>query len=202
MVAPVPAHIAKPLRRKLSCPSRRSGPNSRPVNLLQPLSSLFAAAVLCFQQLAASFHKTPGWGVPRRNLRDLCVSLPRSPRASRGALRGALSFVFALVCSSWRLLRPTPTTFRINTCKSVSKQTTLTTFRMNTYEKTGGGGTRHFRLSSVSLQFPASRTICATWRLCPLWPHSIAHPSRRHGGVPFLCTTHDSPHYSLPQFEA
>jgi hypothetical protein len=31
------------------------------------------------------------------------------------------------------------TTFRINTCKSVSKQRTLTTFRMNTYEKQGEG---------------------------------------------------------------
>jgi hypothetical protein len=30
--------------------------------------------------------------------------------------------------------------FRINTCKSVSKQTTLNPFRMNTYEKTGGRG--------------------------------------------------------------
>src|SRR5260370_36196458 len=30
--------------------------------------------------------------------------------------------------------------FRINTCKSVSKQTTLTPFRMSTYEKQGGGG--------------------------------------------------------------
>ena len=30
--------------------------------------------------------------------------------------------------------------FRINTCKSVSKQRTLTPFRMNTYEKQGGGG--------------------------------------------------------------
>src|SRR5260370_9953303 len=30
--------------------------------------------------------------------------------------------------------------FRINTCKSVSKQTTLSTFRINTYEKTGGWG--------------------------------------------------------------
>src|SRR5437899_3855488 len=29
---------------------------------------------------------------------------------------------------------------RINTCKSVSKQRTLTTFRINTYTKTGGGG--------------------------------------------------------------
>src|SRR6266852_6486256 len=30
--------------------------------------------------------------------------------------------------------------FRMNTCKSVSKQRTLTTFRMNTYEKTWGVG--------------------------------------------------------------
>src|SRR5712692_8545799 len=30
--------------------------------------------------------------------------------------------------------------FRMNTCKSVSKQRTLTTFRMNTYEKRGGVG--------------------------------------------------------------
>jgi hypothetical protein len=33
------------------------------------------------------------------------------------------------------------TTFRMNTCKSVSKQSTLTTFRMNTYVKRGEGGT-------------------------------------------------------------
>jgi hypothetical protein len=32
------------------------------------------------------------------------------------------------------------TPFRINTCKSVSKQTTLTPFRINTYEKHRGGG--------------------------------------------------------------
>jgi len=31
------------------------------------------------------------------------------------------------------------TTFRINTSKSVSKQRTLTAFRMNTYEKEGEG---------------------------------------------------------------
>jgi len=30
--------------------------------------------------------------------------------------------------------------FRINTYKTVSKQTTLTTFRINTYEKQGEGG--------------------------------------------------------------
>src|SRR5258708_11754454 len=32
------------------------------------------------------------------------------------------------------------TPFRINTCKSISKQSTLTIFRMNTYEKHREGG--------------------------------------------------------------
>ena len=35
-------------------------------------------------------------------------------------------------------------TFKINTCKSVSKQRTLSSSRMNTYEKTGRGGHRDF----------------------------------------------------------
>src|SRR5467141_1945753 len=34
--------------------------------------------------------------------------------------------------------------FRMNTCKSVSKQRTLTTFRMNTCEKPGEGSERGF----------------------------------------------------------
>jgi hypothetical protein len=33
-----------------------------------------------------------------------------------------------------------PKPFRMNTCESISKQTTLTVFRMNTCEKQGGGG--------------------------------------------------------------
>ena len=37
--------------------------------------------------------------------------------------------------------------FRINTCKSVSKQRTLTAFRMNTYEKQGGRGVPRSRPS-------------------------------------------------------
>ena len=39
--------------------------------------------------------------------------------------------------------------FRINTCKSVSKQRTSTTFRMNTYEKTRGVGGLIFTFSSI-----------------------------------------------------
>src|SRR6266436_1889274 len=60
-------------------------------------------------------------------------ALPRLPRPCReplgdvpGASRGHLPQVTY--------------SFTINTCKSVSKQTTLTPFRMNTYEKQGGGG--------------------------------------------------------------
>jgi len=79
------------------------------------------------------------------------------------------------------------TTFRINTCKSVSKQRTLTTFRMNTYEKPGEGG--------------PSRALPTTHRPLPTThyplsqcPHSIAHTSRHHGGVlPSARATHYSP---------
>src|SRR4029077_20824917 len=42
-------------------PPRQS--NSFAPMLLQPLSSLIASPSLCFQQLAASFRKTPGVGV-------------------------------------------------------------------------------------------------------------------------------------------
>jgi|SRR2546427_1311795 len=41
------------------------------------------------------------------------------------------------------------TPFRINTCKSVSKQRTSTPFRMNTYEKTRGVGGLILTFSSV-----------------------------------------------------
>jgi hypothetical protein len=41
----------------------------------------------------------------------------------------------------------------------------------------GWGYHQHFR---TELRFPV---ICATWRLYPLRPHSIAHTSRHHGGV-------------------
>ena len=44
--------------------------------LLNSLATLFSFAVVCFQELAHSFAKTPGvgWGVPLRNLRVLCAS--------------------------------------------------------------------------------------------------------------------------------
>src|SRR5713101_1582989 len=60
--------------------------------------------------------------------------------------------------------------FRINTCKSASKQTTLTIFRMNTYEKTRGGGRGAIacvptipipELTNHEASLPACRTVSA-----------------------------------------
>ena len=112
-------------RTNLANRSLYSSPKSRPFNLLQPLGSLFPTPALCFQQLAASFPKTPGVGVsPNSVTLCLCGNPDLSPLA-----KGCKSTDTA-----------TLTTFRINTCKSVSKQRTLTSFRMNTYKKTGEGG--------------------------------------------------------------
>ncbi len=74
-------------RRNLAYPSHRSSLNSRPVNLLQPLCSLFMTPILCFQRLAASFSKTPGVGGTSRlrsNLEhptsNLCFCPSPAPR--------------------------------------------------------------------------------------------------------------------------
>jgi hypothetical protein len=69
-------------------------------------------------------HSLPRCGVPSWG--DLCAK--SCPRLTEGFLK--LSTV------NCRLL----TAFEINTCKSVSKQTTLTPFTINTYAKRGEGG--------------------------------------------------------------
>src|SRR6266849_301339 len=62
--------------------------------------------------------------------------------------------------------------FRINTCKSASKQTTLTPFRMNTYEKTGGGGTPGKEISNFPVRGSANvrrmRHVAALSPVCSL----------------------------------
>ncbi len=147
-------------RRNLSHPSRRYNPNSRLFNRLQPLGSAFPTPVLCFQQLAASFPKTPGVGVSLQELAP-CTEGQKCPPVSPlfATLTHSVSRK-SFPCHSYantrdRGVTPPPkffsplatrqsplplTTFRINTCKSVSKQTTLSSFRINTYEKTGEGG--------------------------------------------------------------
>src|ERR1700730_15198132 len=54
--------------------------------------------------------------------------------------RGWPAPVTVRLCAKFTALNAAPAfTFRINTCESVSKQTTSTPFRINTCEKAGGG---------------------------------------------------------------
>jgi hypothetical protein len=78
---------------------------------LPPLCHLQKSQLLCNQANPASFAKIPGVGYPERV--------------------GGTPVVVQLEDAS--LVSTSP--FRINTCKSVSKQTTLSSFRINTYEK-------------------------------------------------------------------
>ncbi len=62
-------------------------------------------------------------------------------------------------------------------------------FPCHSYANTRDGGAT---VAPVSAPLFAFAIICATWRLYPLCPHSIAYTSRHHGGVPptsgFLCS--------------
>src|SRR5260370_2022106 len=88
-------------------------------------SLFFALPSFRINHLQPLFPKHPGWGYPYPNASTGHPGLLSSEKEQRRN------------CSSI-------TTFRINTCKSVSKQMTLTSFRMNTYEKRGEGGRSHY----------------------------------------------------------
>jgi hypothetical protein len=127
---------------------------------LPSLCPLFCIRFLCFQSFAASFPKTPGVEVSLRELAP-CTEAQKCPPVSPlpATLTHSLSRK-SFPCHSYANTRdrgatPPPkffsplatrhsplalTPFRINTCKSVSKQTTLSSFRINTYEKHRGGG--------------------------------------------------------------
>src|SRR6266446_3607845 len=99
---------------------------------------------------------------PRRRFPLHC----RPSHAASGVSEGAH---FAKGCKSAETA--TLTTFRMNTCKSVSKQSTLTTFRMNTYEKKGEGGTESvWQLGLTLAKYCRERrsagwpTFCSTTR--------------------------------------
>src|SRR5713226_5092833 len=68
----------------------------------------------------------------------------------------SVSKLFGLRCSDGKNVAPI-SPFRMNTCESVSKQRTLTTFRMNTYEKRGEGRGWFIRLS---FHRPAPASTC------------------------------------------
>jgi len=124
-----------------------SNPRSiKDLPLLKPLASLFRLPSLVFNSLQPLFPKCRvGWA-SRMLLRDTGVGYPKrmpalqylhyylmpsrtnvAERTSLTSFRSLLPYVLYLI------------SFRINTCKSVSKQTTLSPFRINTCEKPGEG---------------------------------------------------------------
>ena len=98
---------------------------------------------LCSLCLCGKFHVFSSLPPLDRSLRSFSHSLPLFSAAcslfsknTRGGIPpGKRAHPF-----SPRSIRAAVSTFRINTCKSVSKQTTLTSFRINTCEKPRGRG--------------------------------------------------------------
>jgi len=114
--APLPTRHSLPtIHYQLSCSaaheSQITNHKSLLFNRLPPLCRPQKSQLLCNQANPGSFTKTPGVGYPER----ICGT-PRTGQPQDA------SFVSA-------------SPFRINTCKSVSKQTTLSSCRINTYEK-------------------------------------------------------------------
>jgi hypothetical protein len=81
-------------------------------NRLAPLFSFPSTRPLCFQHLAASFPKTPGWGVPPPVLRNLRPPRPRSspPKSSTASPTDRWS------CESTRLVGAQPACDRQQRC--------------------------------------------------------------------------------------
>src|SRR5260370_349835 len=126
--------------------------NSRHLNRLQPLCRREKLQPLWNQANPASFSKMPGCGVghPERNYGTPRVWVSRTVLRdtaggiSTSGLSGSTLLTILLgepISSPFCLISDRSSiSFRISTCKSVSKQTTLTPFIINTYEKPGEGG--------------------------------------------------------------
>jgi hypothetical protein len=122
-----------------STPSLRLSRSLHSTPLLTIVSALFPSTALTqpfsFQSparrggLPHSFYRHGG--VPPLSPRACPMPLKnRRPTIHLPQMKSSPLCTFLVQCKS----------FRNNTCKSVSKQMTLTLFRMNTYEKHGGGG--------------------------------------------------------------
>jgi hypothetical protein len=154
----------QPSRTNLVGPMPKLDLNSRPFNHLQPLCRREKSQPLWNQANPASFSKIPGWGgypecfygmpgcgvghpersygtpgvwVSQTVLRDTADGIPTSRLPSSTLLTILLAEPISF--RSWLIPARSSISFRINTCKSVSKQTTLTLFIINTYEKPGEG---------------------------------------------------------------
>ena len=127
----VPARHFMPRRHAVPLTSPRSISNSALFPALSREGCIFCTLVqkseahpLTFQLLPVSLQKHRGWHQERTSKTYDVETFRRSN----------MQTLFK--------------SFRINTCKSVSKQRTLTAFRMNTYAKTEGGGSPGFTSSA------------------------------------------------------
>ena len=87
-----------------------------------------------------SAHQQRSVAQPSSSTRSPCF-FPNSASTQRPLRLFTLSLEGSVILCPKSTQTATLTTFRINTCKSVSKQRTLTLLRINTYKKTGEGGT-------------------------------------------------------------
>ena len=115
-------------RTNRSYPTQRSTLNPRRVNLLRPLLRSSHTHSLCFQWLADSFAKTPGWGVPSYTppLESATYRLFSSLLfiiwlTDRSWLRFRLSsFVLRLSSFVFRRYRPFVFTLRLHSPQAIS----------------------------------------------------------------------------------
>jgi hypothetical protein len=118
-----------------------------------------------FNTLQPLFPKTPGWGVPRISFQLPTAHYP--PLTTRSPL----------------------STFRVNTCKSASKQSTLTTFRMNTYAKKGEGGTA-IPVPPTHSSLPTTHLLSLRTTHCPLpTTHLSSNRFQARSKIPVACSS-------------
>src|SRR5467141_3082034 len=89
------------LARQITLPRPPHQANSFAPTLLEPLRSLFAISVVCFQQLAASFAKTPGRGT--------------HATCPQGCDAPLIDFHLPLFSQTYKSLFPQPLSFHIHT---------------------------------------------------------------------------------------
>ncbi len=159
---PQPGVFSQPLDFSRHCPPRWPFVFSRLRTLFLSLRS-FSHPDPLFSIACGVFCKNTRGGIPLQHFAD-CTEVQK--RHFLSSLSAALTHTLSrksFPCHSYANTRDTGATppgffpplatrhsplppdrssisFRINTCKSVSKQTTLTSFRINTCEKPGGGG--------------------------------------------------------------
>jgi hypothetical protein len=85
--------------------------------------------------------------------------------------------------------RPRVITFRMNTCKNVTKQTTLSSFGMNTYARTGRGGTLRAPAYSAAQRYHLPLVTCPLFSSpCRFFVYSLRSFSHSHPLFSVVCS--------------